>query len=158
MKDKPEVTESMMISIVEEKKEKEMVNLMPFEYEYPIYQEIKTTKEKVKTFIMPLQNFRIIETEKKQSLTLFKQPNKIASKFPQRKKVKKLALSLTDDPKIEWAGDWSDLGCFRLVLKFFDASIRKKTNRDGTKDIIIEVEKGKYNKDMTIPDKVVQVK
>lgn len=144
-----------MLSLVYNKKIDQMIDLNE-DLENPQWQVIKTTQEKVKTHILPLQNFRIKETEKKQYLILKNMEKKVARKIA-KGKYKKLALSLTDDPKVEWAADWSDLGCFRLVLKFFEPKITKSKNQDGTVDVMAEVKQGNYNKDMTIPDKVVNI-
>jgi hypothetical protein len=96
-------------------------------------------------FIIPLQNFEIKEHEKFKEVT-FEFPSNLLKKL--KKKYYYIAISLTDDPRVEHAIDWSDLGCFRMVYKMSNVKIEKNKNkvRFVTQDYLF--------KDLTIPDRV----
>lgn len=136
MKNKPKITEIMMLAFTRERKWRwiDTANVPHNEVE-----------EEDECFIVPLTGFTIREDENENELVI-KIPDDIKPKF---KKYKRFAISLTDDPRATWAGDWSDLGCFRLVYKFYDCRVdiedgylyvrnkRKKDDPCRDRDLII---------------------
>lgn len=147
---KKKITEVMLLTLVYNAKEKELKKMSFLGIGGHTYSTVEKTVEKYENFVLPLDNFDVIE-ENTQNLLVLKTDEEL--KIPKRKYVK-AALSLTNDPKVTWAGDWSDLGCFRLVYKLFKPSITVMKNK-----IIISSprneEKKDYGKDrdLTIPDR-----
>jgi hypothetical protein len=121
-KDKPEVTKSIMMTL--------------FNY-----------KNKPSSFIIPLKNFDVYYYEKHVCIKL-PFSNDLMKKITTEKYMK-CAITMTDDPKIEWAADWSDLGTFRLVFKIMQPTIKKKEN-----ELQIWFGRDQFQKDLWMPDKV----
>lgn len=137
------VTAHMMLSLtyVEENDKaelKEGVTLAP------------VTKDNTDTIILPLSNFDVVEHDNRYELHLFTSGKNVVLRDDLA--IEQGALSLTDDPRIEWASDWSDLGCFRLVYKF----VQPQVKRFKTKVKFIVPKKEGVNlfeQHMTLPDK-----
>ena len=151
MKDKQEITKVMLLTLVynvKERKTRKIPGLSGLGWNY---EGVEETVEKYENFVLPLENFDVIE-ENTQNLLILKTDEEL--KIPKRKYVK-AALSLTNDPKITFAGDWSDLGCFRLVYKIFKPTINVMKNKVIISSVRNE-EKKDYGKDrdLTVPDRV----
>lgn len=127
-KDKPEITKHLVITAIT-KKAKETPYFLDEGDEY-------------KTIVIPLTNFGFIEYEKESTLY-------IRSKIKLPKKIDRLALTITTDPKIEHAGDWSDLGQFRFVVKI----LKPKLSYDGEKTLLT-FKKINFQQDLWMPDRV----
>lgn len=109
---------------------------------------VDVNKEEHERFILPLKCFRLIEGELENEIRI-PITKEVEPKFT---KYKRVTLSLTDDPETTWASDWSHLGCFRLVYKYFQATVEVKGN------VLIVRNKRKKNnpmrdRDLTVPDR-----
>lgn len=76
---------------------------------------------------LPLYDVEIFAEDGTITISLRDMAKKDVSMFL-TKKFHKVLLSCTTDPNIEWAGDWSDMGEYRLVYILQDAKIEKKLN------------------------------
>lgn len=104
-------------------------------------------RNKINNLVLPLTNYEIVFYEKDQIIKI-PVPSDLLNKFPVGY-VKKWAFTQTDDPRIEWAADWSDMGTFRLVHKGVKSNVSKIDA-----GIQIRVARKNYGKDMWMPDKV----
>lgn len=127
-KQKPEVTKSIIITAIT-KKAKETAKFLDPEDTY-------------KNIIIPLTNFGFIEYEEYSDFYI-----KTFIKLP--KKIDRIAISISTDPKLEHAGDWSDLGQFRLVFKILDPIVSYEDNKT-----ILKFTKNKFQQDLWMPDRV----
>jgi hypothetical protein len=120
MMGKPDVTKCMMLSYYNDEKQ-------------------------INNLIVPLANFEVL---------FYK--DTVEVKIPYsgtfnnvRTKWNWAAFTVAEDPKIEWAADWSDMGTFRLVHKMKDVTMHFTKQQ-----IVLESKREDYGKDMWIPDKV----
>jgi hypothetical protein len=138
--EKKEITKVMLLSLAYHVKKNTVV---PRRTE--LGEDIMAVKdEKVEeyfNYVLPLDNFDMIEEDKCNRLILKVKDIKLP-----RKKLIRATLSLSNDARMTWASDWSDLGCFRLVYKLFDPKLKLEGNK-----LIIEA--SRRDRDLTIPDR-----
>ena len=139
MKEKPNITQIMMIALTRDFK---------WTYSTADGYSANASDEEHERFIVPLKNFSFLETDDLNTLTV-PVPKEVKAKF---KKYKRVTLSLTNDPRVTWASDWSDLGCFRLVYKLYNAKVEIKGNKLIVTSPRKEGDPGR-DRDLTIPDR-----
>jgi hypothetical protein len=135
-KDKPEVTKSIMLSLLSGSK----LEVSTLKQQHP-----QINIKNLKTYILPLANFELEFYEDESHLFLPKPKD-----LDVKEGVFSFGLvSITDDPRVEWAGDWSDMGNFRLVYKFLNPKVEVTEN-----SIKITFKLEEHGKDIWTPDKV----
>jgi hypothetical protein len=142
MTEKKEITKVMLLSLayyVKEKKIKTMSSFLGLGGKS--FSEVEEEVEHYENYILPLDNFEMIEEEHIHRLVLKGKGLKI----PKRKYIR-ATLSLSNDARMTWASDWSDLGCFRLVYKLFFPKIKVVGHR-------LIIESKTRDRDLTIPDR-----
>lgn len=145
MSDKPDIRESMILSLIVPKESEDLI--APGQRQDYFWARLKSTDELAINFILKLGRINVRNTNKKIYLTIKDVPQEIRNSLPQIH-FKRGVLSITDDPRVEWGGDWSDLGCFRLAFKMveLDAKIESES-------IVLSCQNAAYEKDMVTPDK-----
>jgi len=114
-------------------------------------------EDEYQNIIIPLCDITIEETEKDMKIILKDVPKDKVKEFKYCKVCLRAAISVTTDPRMEHACDWSDLGCYRKVMKFLTPKITSVKTEDEKHQIIFTVEKDKerrtYEVDTTVPDR-----
>lgn len=153
---KPWVTESMLLSFVTEVDSTHVCHVPKLSDDSVFSTSeyyLSETNEVIINHVLPLRDFTIEEKEAFDVITIHDLPKPVLQKIRQSSGYLRGALSVTDDPMVEWAGDWSDLGCFRLVYKFWKPIISVvDTKLTLTIPFLDEGTRGKQ-RDITIPDK-----
>lgn len=110
---------------------------------------------------IPLYDVEIL-TEKNVISFEFLNMDKKAQRLFKSKKFYRIIASCTTDAFIEWAGDWSDMGDYRLVYIFQDAKVSKTDSTTKISTQVIYEKDGKFyknfDKQVTIPDREVWFK
>ena len=146
VKEKKEITKVILLSLaysVKEIDEKTMHGFLGLAKTY----KTKKTVEKYENFVLPLENFDMIEEDKCNKLVL----NGKGLTVPKRK-YSRATLSLGNDARMTWASDWSDLGTFRLVYKLFKPKVYFQGNKLILESPRTKKEPGR-DRDITIPDR-----
>jgi hypothetical protein len=183
---KPDVAQSMMLCLVTRREKRpNWIQRLREKLHHAFLDKNYTSgyighDEVLNQWILPLQNYDIIETENEAILRI---PNcrgalhkadetqdqyvpvltfdDLQTSLNDSQHYIKAALSVTDDPRVEWACDWSDLGCFRQVHKFGNVvhptvTLDKSTGAWELELYIplTESQPTGHTLDLTIPDKV----
>jgi hypothetical protein len=143
-REKPEITKSMLLTFVPAsgKSEEELAKLfLSSEEEYTMV-----------NHIIPLVDFTLVDDGKKTVFTLPEVPKALHHHMFLNGKYDRCAIALTDDPRVEHALDWADLGCFRLTYKMAFPQVKKKGK--GLQ-IVVKSRPGfsRWNRDITCPDR-----
>ena len=154
---KPDIAETILLMFVYDKKEKQFL-ADPYDIINPsIYTRVipvDSTKEIFLNHFLPLRDFQWIQYEDRLELRIFDLPEDTLKGFDLKKKYKRGALTLTTDPRVESASDWSDLGMFRLLYKFNEPKLSIEEN---TLLITIQLKEGQpsIGKDLFLADREI---
>jgi hypothetical protein len=142
--EKPEVTKSMFLTFVPASGKSEL----------ELTKEFLADNEGglMMNYIIPLVDFSLTDDGKKTVFELPEVPKELHAPQFLNGKYDRCAIALTDDPRVEHALDWGDLGCFRLTYKMAFPQLKKKGK--GLQ-IIIKSRPGfsRWNRDITVPDR-----
>lgn len=159
MKEKPDIRDVMMLSFEHDYVIDPNRLARPIDYEQPfkILMTPPPPEADIETFIMPLSDMEVIEYSDGFLELSFDVLDKKILTAIKSKRYPKVALSVSDDPRVESAIDWGDLGRFRMVYKMVNAFLKKQGNRITlrvrVKQKVNGVDIHGYMQDLWIPDK-----